>query len=91
MGLALQQFAQPSVVRLSSEESSWVRARSPPSHEEQGRQHIIFVLHDGDDGDWRLHDGDMMVTMVIGDHGDEQAQERLQFVRHSIAGLFFEE
>ena len=52
---------------------------------------IIFVLHDGDDGDWRLHDGDMMVTMVIGDHGDEQAQERLQFVRHSIAGLFFEE
>ena len=91
LGLALQQFAQPSVVRLSSEESSWVRARSPPSHEEQGRQHIIFVLHDGDDGDWRLHDGDMMVTMVIGDHGDEQAQERLQFVRHSIAGLFFEE
>ena len=34
---------------------------------------IIFVLHDGDDGDWRLHDGDMMVTMVIGNHGDEQA------------------
>ena len=48
-----EEFAQPSVVRLSSEESSWVRARSPPSHEEQGRQHIILILHDGDDGDWR--------------------------------------
>ena len=53
-------------------------------YEEQGRHHIIFVLHDGDDGDWRPLDRARLPPT-------KQAQERLQFVRHSIAGLFFEE
>ena len=41
---------------------------------------MATVLHDGDDGDWRPLDRARLPPT-------KQAQERLQFVRHSIAGL----